>query len=123
MKDRNVVKASLDPAAKVAFDAVVEGLGMKQQEALGRLIRWFADQDQSLQILVLGLVKPGDAATYMDFLDRKFSAIGKGKPQLEVPEREKKVVLDVLRNLAKQREKRRAESEKERLRSASRKEA
>ena len=76
MKNRDIVKAALEPKDKEQFDKIVEELGMKQQEAFGRLVRWFSKQHRLSQILVMGLVPEGDSAAFRDLVRRTDRAVG-----------------------------------------------
>lgn len=117
-KERDVVKASLAPDAKQLFDQAVEQLGMKQQVALGRLIRWFTRQDQLTQVLLMGNVPEADVPDFAALIVGKAEAIKKGQPIQMSPE-QAETFAKVLQILEVQRATRRREAKRERRRSAS----
>lgn len=56
---RNIVKMEIDNSGKAAIRNAAEDLGMKDQACLGRLVMWFADQDDVTQKYVLGVLPKG----------------------------------------------------------------
>lgn len=69
MGNRAVVKSeSLDLKANQELVKLADGLGMKQQALLGRLISWLTRQDRRVQLIVLDLAEEGATRDLIDVL-------------------------------------------------------
>lgn len=56
MADRDVIKIAVEPAGKRAIDAACRRYGMSQIELASRVYRWFAEQDETVQAAILGIL-------------------------------------------------------------------
>jgi len=52
-KGRTTVKASVTYEAKRLLDEAADKLGMKHQEFFGRLLEWFTEQDEMVQLIAV----------------------------------------------------------------------
>ena len=118
MKTRNIVKVALDEKDKEQFDKIVEQLGMKQQEAIGRLVRWFSKQQRLWQILVMGIVPEGEVQAFRDMLRRLDKGAGTEQPA-DVTAEQAMLMGKMLKILETQRAQRRGEAKQQRRESAS----
>jgi DUF917 family protein len=57
-EEKQNLKVRLKPAIKTAWDELLERKKISQQDAGTSLIQWILDQDDVLQSMVLGQVKP-----------------------------------------------------------------
>lgn len=51
-------KVFIDTNEKARFDAFLAEKGLIQQDTATKIFRWFIEQEDQVQMLVLGLVKP-----------------------------------------------------------------
>lgn len=60
MDERHTVQTYISRATKAQMEAACDRLGMKQVELLSRLMAWFAQQDRTMQQVVLGTLEEED---------------------------------------------------------------
>jgi len=56
MVEREVIKLGVTPATKEVIESVSRRYGMSQIEMASRLFQWFAEQDETVQTAILGLI-------------------------------------------------------------------
>ena len=59
------------PDTKKKLNKFSATFGMPHVEMAGRLITWFMDQDQTLQMVILGLVEEKDRAKILDMIKNR----------------------------------------------------
>lgn len=62
MTDRQQVRIWLEGAAKDDLESIQDRYGMKQQELLSRMVRWFVAQDEGVQAGILDILPRGHEA-------------------------------------------------------------
>lgn len=74
------VRARMDDDLKREVDAVLARLGISQQEWLSRLVRWYLDQPQTVQLYVSGqLTDPREVRAVAELLLREMAGGKSGK--------------------------------------------
>ncbi len=97
-KDREVVRLALKRGAKAKLDQVAIKRDMKIIGVLSRVVEWFAEQDFTLQSIVLGMVEDKDAPEVLGLIHKrlverlvnKHLPLGTDAPPSESPKPDRK---------------------------------
>ncbi|HEY1921770.1 MAG TPA: hypothetical protein VGG44_03310 [Tepidisphaeraceae bacterium] len=74
MNKRVVVRLELEPRSKKGLDEFCDRTGMTKVAALSRLIDWFCDQPDNVQVIIQGLIPSFIAPDVAELVLKRLSA-------------------------------------------------